>query len=384
MRTRLTPLIIGSICLASLVLCRTSLSAPTASANSAASPASAILSSALSDNGSQVYPVDNRSVLVRVDNRIDAAKDRLVLVDLQDGTLIKDLSSNQDILDVHTLSHPNKLIVISRSSSGKIIKLVYNDQGTQLRSFQYPISVDSSAEAKWAAPYGKVNERLMIRTGSKFSLYEPASKSALAIWNASLDDNSGYEFLQIDDWDFAAYPYLAIKYYLQGIMSDSYEVQTVNLYSRSAAVLNRPSYNTRLQIVDRNKLELWSSYTYSDTPSGNSPVPKPAERQAFHSLYLLNSGQFLRQDTHLFNQTPGRTSGWKTQLSGAYVCVQDLGTGGWSLYNRTSGVPIALNQSGLPSPWLFLSYDPDARAAYFLFSSQESSNPPSVKKVLLP
>ncbi|WP_025689500.1 hypothetical protein [Paenibacillus zanthoxyli] len=108
--------------------------------------------------------------------------------------------------------------------------------------------------------------------------------------------------------------------------------------------------------------------------------PDPADQQAFHSLYSLASGKEILSHTSTFKQLYGQTSGWKTQTAGGYVCVQDLSTGLWNIYEE-NGSTVATEQAGLEkASWKFLSYNASKRVSYFLVM-EEGIKLPIIKPI---
>lgn len=136
---------------------------------------------------SQVYQVNDTEVLIETQDKLVETEDKLELIDVVKGSVVKELSAGQKILDVHVLTNPNKIIVLTQTDAGKIQKRVFNDQGAQTGKFQYPIRFSKNAETKLTAPYGHVNERLMVRQGNRFTLYSPAGRQPLVTLDAQID-----------------------------------------------------------------------------------------------------------------------------------------------------------------------------------------------------
>ncbi|ASA24747.1 hypothetical protein [Paenibacillus donghaensis] len=319
-----------------------------------------------------VYPISATQVLIKTKNKLE-------LVDVQTNTLVKLVSVNQKILDVQILSNPNKIIIITQTDAGKIQKGVFSVQGIQTNEFQYRMNFPKDVEARWSPPSGKVNERLMVRQGNRFNLYSTTKTQPLLTYNAPVDKGI-YEYVSLADWDYSKYPYLVTKYVSDGIMASDYEVRVLNLFTKKITVIDRLPIDTGFKVSGNDKLELWNSYIYQDVQPANAPHPDPTKPQAFYSVHSLASGAEISNYSSVFKQSFGQTSGWKTQIAGKYVCVQDLSTGLWNLYEN-NGSTVAMAQAGLgKGTWKFLGYNISERVCYFIVM-EEGDPAPIIKSI---
>lgn len=313
---------------------------------------------------SNIYRVNDQKVVAQVGNEVE-------LIDLVQGKLVKTLSTDQKVLDISILNQPTKIIILTSTRTHKIQKHIFNDQGVELSQVQYPLTLPKDAQVKWSAPANKVNERLMVRQGNHFSLYESTGKAPILKFDAAVDKRI-YEYMNIVDWDFENSPYLVIKYSGERTMAIDYMVKIFNLNNKQAIDVGNLELDTHLKINQQNRLELWNSYTYSDITPPNAVQPDPLKEQTFHALYSLETGKPLLSNQSKFDQVTGQPSGWETQVVGQYVFVQDLSTRAWSLY-QSNGTLLADQKSGLEAEAKFLNYNSTNQTAYFLVSDGKSS-----------
>ncbi|WP_143191815.1 hypothetical protein [Paenibacillus sp. P46E] len=304
-----------------------------------------------------VYKISDTKVLIKSNNQ-------LKLVDLVQGEIIKDLKIKQIILDVHSVFKPNKIIVLTQTGLNKIQKHVFNENGVEISSFEYALTVPKDVKVKWVAPNNAVNERLIVQQGNLFTLYQESSKIPLVKFDAKLMDPN-YEYVNVDDWEYENYPYLVIKYSGQRIMAEDYFVRIINLYTKKISTINNFDTDYDFMIKDQNKLLISTYWDYSQVYPANAPHPISTDKQTFFSLYKLNSGEKVVDYSSLFNEVLNQTSGWDTQVVEDYVFVQDLGNNLWSLY-QSNGTEIALKQTGLNSGSKFLGYNAANHMGYFL------------------
>ncbi|OZB92189.1 hypothetical protein [Paenibacillus sp. XY044] len=303
------------------------------------------------------------------------------LLDIRQGKLSKVLSPNQKILDMHVMNNPTKVVILTAGSHKRIEKHVYNEDGDEISKSEYKITVPEQGKVEWVAPAKGVNERIMVQNGDLFTLCT-SSGNPVVKYNAQLKDST-YEHVNIVDWDFSAYPYIAIKYAGQRTMAEDYFIRIVNLYSKTSIKVPGLNIDKQLRIDKQGLLNIWNSYTYEEITPANVAHPDPTQKQKFHVLYSMSTGKALTEHQLLFKQASGQeASGWNTQIVGDTVFVQDLSTGLWSLYPTGKSESIASEQTGLEENPTFVGYNPHSKAAYFL-ETVNSSSPPTIKKVTL-
>ncbi|MDR0269995.1 hypothetical protein [Paenibacillus sp.] len=303
------------------------------------------------------------------------------LLHISQGKLSKVLSPNQKVLDVHVMNNPAKVVILTAGSHNLIEKHVYNEDGVEISKFGYKITVPDHGKVEWIAPAKGVNERVMVQEGDLFTLYTSSGNPVLK-YNAQQKDST-YEYVNIVDWDFSTYPYIAIKYFGQRTMAEDYFIRIVNLYSKTSITVPGLNINKQLRIDKQGQLNIWNSYTYEEVTPANVAHPDPTQMQTFHALYSMDTGKAVTEHQLLFKQAPVQTaSGWNTQVVGDTVFVQDLSTGLWSLYPTGKSDAIASEQTGLENNPTFVGYNPQSNAAYFL-ETVNSSIAPTIKKVYL-
>lgn len=321
------------------------------------SEVSNVFTKGMLEERNNVYKVSDTKVLIKSNNE-------LKLVDLTQGKIIKDLKVNQNILDVHPVFKPNKIIVLTQTKLNKIQKHVFNENGVETSSFEYALTVPKDVKVKWVAPNNGVNERLIVQQRNLFTLYQASSKTPLVKFDDKFVDPN-YEYVNVDDWDYENYPYLVIKYSGQRIMAEDYFVRIVNLYTKKINTINNFNTDYDFMINDQNKLVISTYWDYPQVYPANAPHPVPTDKQTFLSLYKLNSGEKVVDYSSLFNEVANQTSGWDTQVVEDCVFVQDLENNLWSLY-QSNGTEIVLNQTGLNSRSKFLGYNAINHIGYFL------------------
>lgn len=293
------------------------------------------------------------------------------------------LPSGQKVLDAQMLSNPTKLVLLTASESGAIEKQIYDSDGKILRTTKYPVKLPEQGEARWVAPTGKSSERLMIRSENRFTLYDAAGHSVLR-YDATIRPNARYEYVSVDDWDFSAYPYLAVEYQGGRIMASDFFVRVINLYDKSVRELPSLEIDKQLQFDERNRLQVWTSFAYDGIRPANATSPDPAQQQSFHTVYNPASGKVSVDHALLFDLQEGlQPSGWETQTAGDYVFVRDRTAGSWNLYAADVSKPIASAQAGLDANTRFVRYDPASRIAYFLVENALDTSKPTLRKIQL-
>lgn len=293
------------------------------------------------------------------------------------------LPSGQKVLDAQVLSNPTKLVLLTANESGTLEKQIYDSDGNILRTTKYPFKLPVQGEARWVEPTVKSAERLMIRSENRFTLYDAAGHPVLR-YDATIRPNASYEYVSVDDWDFSAYPYLAVKYQGQRIMASDFFVRVINLYDKSVRELPSLEIDKQLQFDERNRLQVWTSFDGEGIIPANAPHPDPAKKQSFHTVYNPASGKVSVDHALLFDLQEGlEPSGWQTQTAGDYVFVRDLTAGSWNLYAANASKPIASAQTDLEANARFVRYDPASNTAYFLVGNASNVGKPTVRKIQL-
>jgi hypothetical protein len=315
------------------------------------------LSKGMLEGKNNVYKLNDNLILIKLYNELS-------LIDLTKGKAIKKIKIDENILDIHVMTNPNKIIILAQTSSKKIQKRVFNDTGVELSKLEYPLNISNETKVKYVSPANGINERLMIQEGHNFALYQTPWKKPVVVFDAKIKDLV-HEYINVNDWDYRSYPYLAIKYAGERIMATDYYVRIVNLYTKKTTDLNTMNTDFDMKINAQNSLELSTSYNYEELVPPNAPHPNPTEEQKFHILFSLAAGKETQVNKLLFKQRYDHISGWETEVVGGTVFVQDLETNLWSLY-QSNGSAIASNQSGLGLGSKFLNYNSQSHTAYFL------------------
>ncbi|OWR30681.1 hypothetical protein CDO73_08770 [Saccharibacillus sp. O23] len=293
------------------------------------------------------------------------------------------LPPGQKVLDAQVLTNPTKWVLLTADESGAIEKQVFDSDGKILRATEYPVKLPEQGEARWAAPTAKTQERLMIRSGNRFTLYDTAGHQVLR-YDATIRPNASYEYASVDDWDFSAYPYLAVEYEGQRIMASDFFVRVVNLYDKSVRELPGLAIDKQLEFDARSRLRVWTSFGYDGIRPANATSPDPSQQQSFHAVYDPGSGKAAVDHKLRFDLQEGsEPSGWQTQTAGDYVFVRDLTAGSWNLYAADGKQPIASAQTGLETNARFVRYDPASKTAYFLVGNASNAGKPTLRKIRL-
>lgn len=223
----------------------------------------------------------------------------------------------------------------------------------------------------------------MIRSENRFTLYDAVGHPVLR-YDAAIRPNGMYEFINAVDWDFSAYPYLAIEYRGDRTVASDFFVRVINLYDKSVRELPSLEIDKQLQFDERNRLQVWTSFGYEGIRPANATSPDPAQQQSFHTVYNPGSGKVSVDHTLLFDLQEGlQPSGWETQTAGRYVFVRDLTAGRWNLYAADAAQPIVSAQKGLEANARFVRYDPASKTAYFLVGNASNAGKPTVRKIQL-
>ncbi|MNM06186.1 hypothetical protein D3C81_161960 [compost metagenome] len=325
------------------------------------SPAASAASQASGYSTTDIYTVSGNAALL-----VDHAADTVMLAELQTGRFTKIPVSAASVLDVKVLRQPDKIILLHKSDINQLTKTVLSYQGQVLSRNGIPLKLAEGDHVKWTAPAGKAKERIMVQNGNIFRLYQSPWRQPSVTYDAKLSDER-FEYVSVLDWDFQGYPYLAVKYMAQGIMSEYYWVKTVNLYTKKETLFDDFITDVGVSLKGA-KAEVYTSNVYDSVYSpvpANLVRPKPSDIQPYYQLIDIDRGTKANVLEGVFaaNDDGG---GWKTVLANGRLFVGDLTQRSWSLYGE-DGAVIVRNQSW-PGEGAarFAGYDPERKTAYFV------------------
>lgn len=307
-----------------------------------------------------VFSINGNSVVL-----VDPNNKQADLINLKTNKILSISNDANPILYLEVIKNPQKIVLLKKVSNNKITKTVFSFTGDVLSKTEIPLSTQTTMGhiIVWVAPTASVNERIMVQSDNSFNLYQYPWKNPSVSYNASVVDPS-YESVSVEDWAFEGYPNLAIKYRASGIMSDSYFLKTINLYSKKAFLFKDFNTDFRFKYSGGN-LAVFTSYQYQDVPA-HVVQPKPSESQQFYHLINIASGN---KSSVLKGEFKEETdiSGWKTEFINNQLFVGDLATHTWSLYAQ-NGDPILKNQVWpKDGTTKFLNYSSNLQTAYFLY-----------------
>lgn len=310
------------------------------------------------------------------ENVVYAGEDKAII----NGTLINlrtkqsiglSIGANEPILDVNVLTHPGKIIILTRSKERKLMKYAFGLDGKLLQKTFINILLGDSGLAKWTPPDANTPEKVWVQRDKLFAVYKAPWKRAEASYDSTYKDND-YEYSNVIDWT-ASSPYLVLEYDGAVIMGSQRYVSIVNMNDKSQKTISIDQ-NPFMKLHLRNRrLAVTTNWYYQDPFPANVEHPDSKEPQPVYSLINLNTGNREAFINGSFEQSYGEASGWETELYGSQVYVRDLHTNQWSLYDLAGSVIL----SGQPVPQVpanetvhFLGYKPAEHAASFVtFSS---------------
>ncbi|OZQ67330.1 hypothetical protein CA600_09530 [Paenibacillus sp. VTT E-133280] len=292
---------------------------------------------------------------------IDHSTNKADVVNVTTNKVVNLSNDAHTILDLNMMKNPQKIVLLKKSNGNEITKTVFTYAGEQISKTEIPLK-DAADKIKWVAPTGKVNERIMVQFGDSFNLYQyPWTKPSVS-FNAKINDN-GYESVNVQGWDFVGYPYLAIKYQAQGIMSDDFFVRTINLFHHNEKMFKDFNADIKLKFIGPN-LAVYTSYIYQPVPA-NAKRPVSDDPQNVFRLMNVATGSAPTSIKQAFKEE-GDLSGWKTDFINNQVFVGDVLEQTWSLFSQ-EGTQILKEQKWPESGnSKFLSYDSSTKTAYFL------------------
>ncbi|WP_339220892.1 hypothetical protein [Paenibacillus sp. FSL H8-0332] len=318
-------------------------------------------------------PVNEQTDVVWVSGNtvalVDHVNNKADIVDLHTNTVTTISEDSSRILDLQVMSSPPKIVLLKQGKGTEISKSVFSSNGRLLSKTGIRLKT-AGDKVKWVAPTGKINERIMVQAGDTFSLYQYPWAKPSVTYNAKFVDK-GYENVSVMDWDFQGYPYLAVKYQAQGIMSTDYLVKLVNLYSRNETVIK--DFNTDFSIQSSgNFYAAYTSYTYQPVP-GNVSRPSADEAQKVFRLISKSTGKESASVKQIFKEE-GVISGWVTEAVNSQVFVGDLQGRSWSLFSQGGAVLLKDQVWPKNGTTKFLYANVKSKTAYFLdYSSGDIS-----------
>ncbi|WP_223110416.1 hypothetical protein [Paenibacillus sinensis] len=320
-----------------------------------------------------MYPVSGSAALL-----VDHAADTVMLADLPTGRFTKIPVSAAAVLDIKALRQPDKIILLQKSDINQVTKIVLSYQGRVLSRSWIPLKLADGDHVKWTAPAGKAKERIMVQNGNVFRLYQSPWRQPSVTYDAKLSDER-FEYVSVIDWDFQGYPYLAVKYMAQGIMSEYYWVKTVNLYTKKETLFDDFITDVGVSLKGA-KAEIYTSNVYDSVYNpvpANLVRPKAGDIQPYYQSVDIDRGKKANVLEGVFaaNDDGG---GWKTVLVNGRLFVGDLMQRSWSLYGEGGAVIVRNLSWPGEGAARFAGYAPERRIAYFL---EYAAGKPSIAAV---
>lgn len=316
---------------------------------------------AMVNEENNIYIINDKRVLIKTGQQIE-------IMDLTQGKIIKKMSINGKILNIQSLTGLNKIIVLTRSEANKLQKYVFNDHGEKINYIQYKLNLAKNVKVKWVAPVNGSSESFLVEQGGVFTLYPGTGTKSLWKFDAKIK-NSSYEYVNVEDWDFIAPPYLVVKYNGQRTMATDYFIKIINLSTQKTIELPNLNIDSSFKLTGGSSLRLWNSYTYSDIIPANVVQPDSTKAQSIFATYRADTAQEIFSIKQKFSQVDGQSSGWETQVVGDHIFVQDLNSLSWSLYD-TKGTELATQQEKFHTTPKFIGYNSANHTAYFLVNEQ--------------
>ncbi len=300
---------------------------------------------------------------------IDHSTNKADVVNVTTNKVVNLSNDAHTILDLNVMKNPQKIVLLKKSNGNAITKTVFTYAGEQISKTEIPLK-GAADKIKWVAPTGKVNERIMVQFGDSFNLYQYPWNMPSVSFNAKIND-TGYESVSVQGWDFVGYPYLAIKYQAQGIMSDDFFVRTINLFHHNEKMFKDYNADIKLKFNGAN-LAVYTSYIYQPAPA-NAKRPVSDDSQNVFRLMNVATGSTPTSIKQAFKEE-GNLSGWKTDFINNQVFVGDVLEQTWSLFSQ-EGAQILKDQKWPENgKSKFLNYNPTTKTAYFLdYSAGEIS-----------
>lgn len=290
-------------------------------------------------------------------------------------TLNLSIGANEPILDVKALSHPDKIIVLTRSKERKIMKYSFATNGRLLQKSFINIPLGEQGRAQWTPSTANTPEQVWVQRDKLFSVYSSPWLKAGASFDSTYKDTA-YEYSNVIDWKASSSPYLALEYDGAVIMGSQRYLSIVNMKNKSQRILEidqNPYLN--LQIMG-SKLAVTTNWWYQDPFPANVEHPKSGKEQPLLSLIDLQTATSTVMLKGTFEEKYDTASGWESELFGSQLYVKDLLTNTWSLYDLT-GRTVLSNQSApvvaANTTAHFIGYDAAAQKAFFATFSSSST-----------
>ncbi|WP_019909693.1 hypothetical protein [Paenibacillus sp. HW567] len=285
------------------------------------------------------------------------------------------IGADEPILDVKTLSYPDKIIVLTRSKERKILKYSFSTDGKLLQKSFINIPLGEQGRAQWTPSTANTPEQVWVQRDKLFSVYKAPWLKAEASFDSTYKDTA-YEYSNVIDWRASSSPYLVLEYDGAVIMGSQRYLTLVNMKDNSQHTLGidqNPYLN--LQITG-SKLAVTTNWWYQDPFPANVEHPKSDKEQPLLSLIDLQTAASTVMLKGTFEEKFDTASGWESELFGSQMYIKNLLNHTWSLYDLT-GRSVLSNQSApavaANSTAHFIGYDAAVQKAYFAtFSSSQA------------
>ncbi|MFC3745680.1 hypothetical protein [Paenibacillus sp. GCM10012306] len=352
-----------------LLLILNTLAVPVSATSSAPTvvtlPASAFNSGGL--DAPRVTPLTGNRVLLMNRNGDDSST--LQMLDTSLHTVVWGRTLKLYDLAVVTVS---KKIVLLTEENKALKKLVLDYDGKVLSSdnFRYALKLPKNTDegfltARWSAPSAGEPERIAIVNNGQFQLFQSPWLSSQVNYSLKLNLNDNYEDIRLLDVNYPGYPYVVMKYQGSGIGSTTYFLRIINLFSKQEYSLPFGSaqrlggHDIIYQLNGKNLL-----VGTSHEERLGATISNPEALQPVFYTYQLATGKLINSLTANF--VPDQdVYGWKTQLFGNTLFVQDLNNNSWRIYDITQA-QAALATGEAAVPLILLQVNVEARSAVFL------------------
>ncbi len=276
------------------------------------------------------------------------------------------------IYDLAVVSISQKIVLLTEEKKA-IKKLVIGYDGKELSSdnYHYALKLPNTNDNKsfyirWSAPNGNVSERIAIVSGEQFQLFQSPWKTNTVNYNLKLSPSDTYEDIHLADVKYPGYPYVVAEYHASGIGTTAYVLRVINLYTKQEYSIPFGSkqrlggHNIQYQISGKELLVGTSHEERMGASITNPEAPQPT----FYR-YQLTTGKLIKSLTANF--VPDQdVYGWKTQLLGNTLFVQDLNNNSWSLYDTTGTQVVLPTGEQRASPLILLEVNYKLRSVTFL------------------
>ncbi|KWX74932.1 hypothetical protein AMQ84_18890 [Paenibacillus riograndensis] len=282
------------------------------------------------------------------------------------------IGAKEQILDVKTLSNPDKIIVLTRSKEQKILKYSFRMDGKLQQKSFINIRLGDQGKAQWTPGTAGTPEKVWVQRDKLFSVYKAPWNQAEASFDSTYRDTA-YEYSNVIDWRASSSPYLVLEYDGSVIMGSQRYIAIVNMNDKSQQILEIDQ-NPYLDLqITGNKLAVTTNWLYQAFPA-NVEHPDSTRAQPLLSLIDLPAAASKVILNGKFEEKYDTASGWKSELFGSQLYVKDVSAHSWSLYDLT-GKSILSNQPAPPASGHeahFIGWDTVTREASFAIFSSSS------------